>query len=216
MDQIGAVGLTLGALLLGAASPGPSFVLVSRAAVGVSRRAGVAVALGLGVVSALFALLALLGLGALLHRQPGLFHGVALMGGGYLLYVAATLLRHAAEPFVAAAESGADGGRSPFLRGLAVQASNPKTIIVYGSVFSAVAPLGEGWVLGLPPLVLMVEAGWYGLVALVFSLPAMGGLFLRRKAWVDRAAGLVLAGLGLKTLLGALWALGSLLGVVSP
>lgn len=39
----------LGALLVGAISPGPSFVLVSRIAVKMSRKDGLAAALGMGI-----------------------------------------------------------------------------------------------------------------------------------------------------------------------
>jgi threonine/homoserine/homoserine lactone efflux protein len=216
MDQVTAVGLALAALLLGAASPGPSFVVVSRTAVGESRRAGVAVALGLAVVSALFALLALLGLVTLLQQQPGLFHGVALFGGLYLLFLAARLIGHAAEPFRPAAAAPSGGRRGPFLRGLMVQAANPKTIIVYGSVFSALipalSPAGGVWTVALPPMVLLVEGGWYGLVALVFSSQAMRGFYLAGAVWIDRAAGVVLLLLAVRTLWGALTALGGVFG----
>lgn len=50
----------LGALLLGAMSPGPSFVLVLRLSVAGSRCSGIAAVLGIGVGGAIFVLLALL------------------------------------------------------------------------------------------------------------------------------------------------------------
>ncbi len=61
----------LGALLVGAANPGPSFVLVARTAIAVSRPAGLAAALGMGVGGVLFSALALLGLHALLSHTGG-------------------------------------------------------------------------------------------------------------------------------------------------
>ncbi|HMG49665.1 MAG TPA: hypothetical protein VK597_03660 [Inquilinus sp.] len=39
----------LGAIVVGAASPGPSFVFVTRTAIALSRRDGLAAALGMGV-----------------------------------------------------------------------------------------------------------------------------------------------------------------------
>jgi threonine/homoserine/homoserine lactone efflux protein len=48
MDSSVAVLAALGAILLGAISPGPSFVLVARTAVAVSRRDALATALGMG------------------------------------------------------------------------------------------------------------------------------------------------------------------------
>ena len=62
----------LGALLLGAMSPAPSFVLVSRIAAG-SRGDGLAAALGMGIGSAVFADLALFGLVAVLMQVEWLY-----------------------------------------------------------------------------------------------------------------------------------------------
>ena len=47
-------------------------------------------------------------------------------------------------------------------------------------------------------LVFAVEAGWYALVAQVLSSAAPQKAYLSYKAWVDRAAGLVMFGLGLR------------------
>jgi len=55
-----------GALALGAMSPGPSFVLVSRTAITNSRLNGLAAALGMGLGGAVLATLTVAGLSALL------------------------------------------------------------------------------------------------------------------------------------------------------
>ena len=52
----------LAALLLGAMSPGPSFVIVARNAIGLSRGDGLATALGMGIGGVFFSGIALLGL----------------------------------------------------------------------------------------------------------------------------------------------------------
>ena len=53
-----------GAIAVGAASPGPSFVMVVRTAIAKSRRDGIAAALGMGTGGVAFCLMALLGLQA--------------------------------------------------------------------------------------------------------------------------------------------------------
>jgi threonine/homoserine/homoserine lactone efflux protein len=63
----------LGALLVGAVSPGPSFVLVSRIAATASRRDGLWAAMGMGLGGAMFATLALLGLATVLLRIEWLY-----------------------------------------------------------------------------------------------------------------------------------------------
>jgi len=77
----------LAALLVGAMSPGPSFVLVSRIAVTGSRRDGIAAAFGMGLGGAVFATLALLGLIAVLQQIEWLFVILKVCGGLYLAYL---------------------------------------------------------------------------------------------------------------------------------
>jgi threonine/homoserine/homoserine lactone efflux protein len=78
--------------------------------------------------------------------------------------------------------------------------SNPKTAIVYASVFAAFLPSAPSirFNLGVISLVFLVEAGWYSLVAMLLSTEAPRRSYLRYKAWIDRAAGGVMVALGFK------------------
>ncbi|GGD98475.1 threonine transporter [Aureimonas endophytica] len=192
----------LGALLIGAISPGPSFVLVSRIAAGSSRLDGLAAALGMGIGGAVFALLAVFGLSALLMRVEWLYLGLRFVGGLYLAYLGFRIWRGAARPLAPVA---APVLRSPSVSrslgiGLLTQLSNPKTAVVYASIFAALLPArAPVWLLAaLPPAVFLVEAGWYAVVALAFSAPRPRSAYLRSKRSVDRLAGAVMGGLGLR------------------
>ncbi|SMH45031.1 LysE family translocator [Azospirillum agricola] len=202
MEPAFALAGILGALAVGAASPGPSFVLVARTSVAVSRRAGLAAALGMGVGGVVFAALALLGLHALL-MQVGWLHAVLKLAGGvYLVWLAVRIWRGAAEP-LAVAEQGdtAPAGLArPFIFGLTTQLCNPKTAIVYGSIFAALLPANPpGWLLSvLPPSVFLIEAGWYAAVALAFSAGRPRAAYLRFKSWIDRVAATAIGALGLR------------------
>jgi threonine/homoserine/homoserine lactone efflux protein len=76
-----------GAITLGAMSPGPSFIMVARTALAVSRTDGVAAAFGMSIGGVLFAVAALLGLHAVLNTVPSLYAIVKVLGGAYLLYL---------------------------------------------------------------------------------------------------------------------------------
>lgn len=78
--------------------------------------------------------------------------------------------------------------------------SNPKTAIVYGSIFAALLPqYPPVWCyIALPPLVFAVEAGWYALVALCFSSRRPRAAYLSSKAWIDRLAAGAIGALGLR------------------
>lgn len=198
-------GMTV-ALTLGAMSPGPSFILVARTAVAVSRRDGLAAALGMGVGGVGFAVLALLGLLAVLAAVPWLYGLLKVMGGCYLLHLGWRIWRGARQPLVlAGAEPRARRCGRSFLQGLLTQLSNPKTAVVYASVFASLLPAEPPalvWVV-LPVLVFIIESGWYGLVALALSAPRPRARYLAAKAGIDRAAGTLLALLGFKLVLDA-------------
>jgi len=194
------------ALTLGAMSPGPSFILVARTAVAVSRRDGLAAALGMGVGGVGFAVLALLGLLAVLAAVPWLYGLLKVVGGCYLLHLGWRIWRGARQPLVLAGTEphARPLGRS-FLQGLLTQLSNPKTAVVYASVFASLLPAEPPpsvWVV-LPVLVFAIESGWYALVALALSAPRPRARYLAAKAGIDRAAGTLLALLGLKLVLDA-------------
>lgn len=190
------------AIAVGAVSPGPSFVLVSRIAVSRSRREALAAAVGMGAGGVIFAVLALAGLTALLMQVGWLYLSLKIGGGLYLLYMAIRMWRGAGEAMVtdtSEIRSGSTVLRNAWF-GLATQLSNPKTAVVYGSIFAALLPAApEGWLfMAIPAAIFGVEAGWYCVVAVVFSSSRPRMLYLGSKIWIDRAAGTVMAALGLR------------------
>ncbi|MBF0305320.1 MAG: LysE family transporter [Alphaproteobacteria bacterium] len=192
----------LAAVLLGAMSPGPSFLLVARIAIAGSRRDGLAAALGMGLGAVLFGALALFGLHAILAQVAWLRRSLEVLGGLYLLWLAVTLWRGAGHPATMTAPAGGHsaGLVRSFALGLATQISNPKTAVVYGGIFAALLPADPPvWLLtSLPPAILLIEAGWYAVVAVAFSSGRPRAAYLSSKGWLDRAAGSVMGALGLR------------------
>ena len=191
----------LAALGVGVVSPGPSFVMVARTAVAASRRQAVAAALGMGAGGAVFAAAALLGLQAVFHAVPLMYVVLKVAGGAYLCYLGFLIFKSARRPLeVRTSDVAADRQSRSFWLGLSTQVSNPKTAIVYASVFAAFLPetFTLAFAAALLVLVFSVEAGWYGLVAVALSAEAPQRAYLSCKAWVDRAAGAVMFGLGVK------------------
>ncbi|HJW57174.1 MAG TPA: LysE family translocator, partial [Burkholderiaceae bacterium] len=189
------------AVAIGAMSPGPSFVMVARTAVASSRRAGLLAALGMGIGGMTFAIGALLGLHALLAAVPWLYLLVKILGGAYIAYLGLRIWRGALQPLSVSESSDAprtaSAGRA-FLLGLGTQLSNPKTAIVYASIFAALLPrhIPTVLMLVLPVIVFAIEAGWYAAVALALSSAGPRTAYLRYKAWIDRTAGGVMLLLG--------------------
>jgi len=202
LDVAALLGIAM-TLSVGTMSPGPSFVMVARTAVSASRADGVAAALGMGVGGVLFAIAALLGLNGLLQAVPSLYVALKVAGGLYLAYLGWRIWRGAGEALSMTAAEAPVAGVSwcrSFVYGLTTQVSNPKTAIVYASVFAAFMPKAPtfGFDLAVCAAVFAIEAGWYGLVAVVLSSARPRGLYLRAKSTIDRLAGGVMVLLGLK------------------
>ncbi|NEJ69042.1 LysE family transporter [Rhizobium phaseoli] len=207
MSSAGVFISIMAALAVGAMSPGPSFVIVSRIAISRSRLDGLAAALGMGAGGVVFAALALAGLTALLSQFEWLYVLLKVAGGAYLIFIAVNIWRGAAQP-LEVSDAG-DNQRAPmrsFTTALLTQLSNPKTIIVYASLFAALLPrtVPLDLMVALPLGVFAVEAGWYSIVALAFSARHPRRLYLASKSWIDRAAGTVMGGLGLRLILSGL------------
>lgn len=191
-----------GVLALGAMSPGASFLLVARLAAGRSRAAGIAAALGMGVGCVVFALVALLGLQALLERVPALHRGLSIAGAAYLLWLAWRLWRRAPDA-VAPAQQAGPQVRSAFVLGLLTQLGNPQTALVFGSLFATLLPPARAAsdYLVLPLLAFAVDALWFVLVACVLSAPAPRRCWARARRPLDRLGAALMAGLGVRLLL---------------
>lgn len=193
----------LGALGVGVISPGPSFLMVARISVARSRRDGLAAAVGMGIGGVLFALLALLGMRTLILKVPSLYLVLRIVGALYLIYLGIRIWLSARAP-LAETRSGKDRTTiaGSFIRGLVTQLSNPKTAVVYGSIFAALLPpdLPRLGLIILPCLVFVIETSWYAIVAYALSSAAPRQVYLRAKKTIDRTAGGVMSVLGLKLL----------------
>ncbi|MCK1636139.1 MULTISPECIES: LysE family transporter [unclassified Bradyrhizobium] len=207
MQELAALASIVAALSVGVISPGPSFVMVARVAVASSRIRALATALGMGAGGAIFGAVALLGLQSILLAVPVLYTGLRVLGGLYLCYLGFLIFRSARQPVTTVAAGGEASSRPfrAFWLGVTTQVSNPKTAIVYASVFAAFLPasFSLGFAAALLAAVFFVESAWYALVAVLFSSSGPQRAYLSYKSWVDRAAGAVMFGLGLKLMTSA-------------
>lgn len=205
MDTLTTLASILAVLFIGVISPGPSFVLVARTAIGHSRAAGVASALGMAAGACVLCIVALLGLHAVLQQVPLAYWGLKLAGGMYLLYLAYKIWQGAKTPLVLADGGPPDaaGWLRHFLAGAGTMVSNPKAAVVYGVIFAALLPTTPSAALNLalPPSVFVLEGCWYLLVALALSSSRPRQTYLQTKTAIDRVTGAVLGLLGIKLLL---------------
>lgn len=182
-------------------SPGPNFLLVLGTALGRGRRAGLFTALGVATGSGLFALAGLLGLILLLSSLPHFADGIRLLGGGFLVWTGAGLVRSWLKP-AAAAEleipppALADG--QAYRIGLLTNLTNPKAWAFYLSLFTLVLRPGTPLLTKviLNGAMFAISLFWYGSMALLISDPRLRPRLARVQPLVQGVCGLLLIVLG--------------------
>lgn len=202
-DDLIAVMAIGGAILLGAMSPGASFLLVARTAVALSRKTAISVALGMGVGAMLFAIFALAGLHALFILVPWLYTALKIAGGGYLLWLAFKMLRRPRGTAVDLTAAQQMSPRRAFVAGVITQMSNPHTALVFASIFAATLSANFSlWVyIALPALAFIIDVAWYALVAMLLAQDKPRRIYMSYRRVIDKLCGGLMAALGLRLLL---------------
>jgi RhtB (resistance to homoserine/threonine) family protein len=189
--------------LLAVISPGPDFAMVSRNSLLVSRRAGVLTAIGIGGGVLVHVAYTMLGIGLLLQTTPWLFHGLKLIGAGYLVWLGVKMLRSRPQGEVTSLAKRAMRDTDALRIGFLTNALNPKTTIFIVSLFlQGVQPTTPVMVqLGYGAFISAAHIVWFALVALFFSAGAIRDGILHFRIWIDRIFGALLVGFGIVLLL---------------
>lgn len=195
-----------GVLLVGAMSPGPSFMVVAQNALAKSRRHGVATAVGTALGVALFAVLASFGVTTILERVPNLYVVFKLIGGAYLLFLAYRIWSVSKQQLMVPSDYSKTESTlfRAFVTGLITQTSNPKTALVIAGIFAAFVPEQS------PPysavlvaiIAFVIDFSWYAVVAISLSTTRSRGLYQRSKTVFDRIAAVFLGLVGARLILG--------------
>jgi threonine/homoserine/homoserine lactone efflux protein len=168
------------------AMPGADFTVVVRNAL-VSRRAGIACALGIAGGLLLHTALAVAGVATVLAAVPALFRTLQLLGGAYVLYLGLSTLRSTrrpgpetdavtgtgavtgAGPGVATGDGPGPGAR-PLRQGFVTNALNPKAPVTFLSLLPQFVPAGSPAMprtLLLALIVVVLALVWFPVVALL-------------------------------------------------
>lgn len=201
------LALFVGAALLLNLTPGPDMLFVAGTGAARGRRAGLLAALGVGAGCLFHTLLAALGLTALLAASELAFNAVKWIGAAYLVWTGVQMLR--ARPraeTMQAVEAAPRRGGNPFWQGALTNALNPKVALFFLAFLPQFIDAGaHGQALALLALGTLFNIGGT-VVNLVVALAASGvasGLATRggggrTGAWLQRAAGALFVGLGVK------------------
>lgn len=194
------------AAVLITATPGPDNLMVLGMGMSRGRAQGIAFGLGCALGCLSHTLLAVVGVSALIAASPWAFAALKWAGGAYLVWLGVQALLSTGGARVQAGGASTDSLRALFFKGMLANAINPKVVLFFLSFlpqFVVPAQGGVGLQLGLLGLLFTAQAALlFGLLG--YFAGAIGGWLNRRPRaglWLDRVAGAVFVGLGLRMIL---------------
>lgn len=181
---------------LGAASPGPSFVVVMRQTVSQGRFGGIAAGLAHSAAIGIYAAVTVAGLGFAV-QLPWLLTTLRFAGAAFLLYIAVQLLRGDSSLSTMSAEDTDRAISTPWhslANGFLIAFLNPKVLLFFAALFSQfLRPAFTWWEKSIMVVTaIAVDASWYILVALAVSQPAVLNTFKQRETVINRIFGAAL------------------------
>ena len=191
MDQhLTSLVLALGIFAVGFVSIGPNILAIVGTSMERGRQHGVALALGVGTGSGIWATLTVVGLTALVTAYAWTITVLKVLGAAYLLWLAYKAFRSAATPHLKSTATAALGG-GLYWRGLLIQMTNPKAalhwIAIVGIGLGADAPVWVGVLLVVTTTALSI-AGHLA-YALLFSTETVVEFYQRARRWIDGLLG---------------------------
>ena len=191
--------------LLGAMSPGPSLAAVMSHTLHQGRSAGYRAALSHGLGVALYGLITVAGLAAMIIGSPVLFSGLQLAGAAYLLYLGFTSISASGRGFEAFEQSSASRHQA-IVDGFLVAFLNPKLAVFMLALFSQFLTPDTSWTQRWT-MVLTVgitDASWYSAVVMFLSRETVLKYLRQASKTLDRLLGAILILLALSMLASAM------------
>lgn len=196
--------ITIGLIgFLGAMSPGPDFIIVTKNSLMYSRKVGVYTAIGVGIGILVHVAYSLVGIGVVVSQSILLYSIIKYLGAAYLIYlgVKALITRpKTAKEMHLKKSSHTISKLQGFKNGFFTNSLNPKATVFFLSVFTQVIePTTPTIIQAIYGLEIAVVVGiWFIVISMIFS-----NTFLKKKitavqSRIEKALGAVLVLLGIK------------------
>jgi threonine/homoserine/homoserine lactone efflux protein len=189
-----------GICCLGAMSPGPSLAVVLKHTISGSRNKGISAAIAHGLGVGLYAFACISGVALVIVTSETLFTALKWSGAAYLAWLGIKGLLSKSNPNQNLPEVNTkDAIRDGFM----VVFLNPKIAVFFIAIFSQVIGTDTTVIAKViyASTAMIIDGGWYVIVAWVFSNERWLEKLQRKAIWLDRCFGLILLSLAIQLVL---------------
>jgi RhtB (resistance to homoserine/threonine) family protein len=185
-------------------SPGADFALVVRQSIVHGRRSAIVTSFGIGASLLFHISYTVLGLGLIVSKSLYLFSMLKWAGAAYLFYLGVKALRAPSPEAPAEVAEGESAKQLSalrcFLMGFVTNALNPKAVLFFLSLFSALVSHETPILIQAGYGVVMSTAliSWFIAVSTFFTMQSVRDRFVAWGRWFNRVTGYVFIGLGIK------------------
>lgn len=186
-------------------APGADFLLVVRQSVVHGRRAAIITSVGIGASLLFHVSYTILGIGLIVSKSLLLFSLLKWAGAAYLVYLGIKSLRAGAMELAPvnvqdAGDAKAISPRRCFLMGFVTNALNPKAVLFFLPLFSAMVshetPAAVQGVYGVLMAVALIA--WFVGVSTFFTMASVRERFVAWGRWFNKVTGALFIGLGVR------------------
>ena len=178
---------------IGAMSPGPSLALVIRNNINFNRLAGIMTSIGHGLGIAVYATIAVLGLGLILQTNQNLFIIIQVLGMIFLFFLGILFIFKKKTNEVIK-EKKIQNQINSFLQGFIIAVINPKILIwftaIYSQFISIEASLSFNII--LISTASIIDAIWYIIISILITGYGVKNFLIDKEQLIQKITGIVL------------------------
>ncbi len=186
-------------------SPGPDFLLVVKSAVRNKKQLAIGVAVGIATANAVYIILCLIGVGAILASSIIIMTSIKVAGGLFLTYLAISALRAKKADYAFLNDPIDAENRNnttffkEFITGFASGLLNPKNPLFYLSLFTLVlnSEVGLWFQIALGVWMTLIVFLWDTFIIFALSRKKVRHTFNRMAFYIDKTTGAILGAFGL-------------------
>ena len=177
--------------IAGAMSPGPSLAIVIRNNVNFNRLAGILTSIGHGLGIAVYATLAVLGLGLILQTNQTIFIIIQIIG---LILLFLFGMMFVFQKNTQDRKEEKQNQLNSFLQGFTIAIINPKILIWFTAVYSQFIVIDASFYFNtiLVLTASLIDAIWYIIVSILVTGYGLKNLLIKKKLIIQKTTGIVL------------------------